>query len=188
MKKILLTTTLILLFCLKSYSRGNIQLPTDTLTKKNLVIQLLRLGVNNPEIVLAQAILESGHFKSKLSKKYNNIFGMKMPERRYTTAITKSKSGYAVYEHWTACLEDYLVWQKITLEKYKANKMSRTQYLNYLDRVYCDVKGYSRQLTKIIRRNHKMFSKVEAIYNITRNATREKSSRLEDSVEIVSKN
>jgi uncharacterized FlgJ-related protein len=146
----------------KTAIQDSTQAPTDSLTKENLITQLICLGVKNPEIVFAQAILESGHFKSKLAKKCNNLFGMKMPRKRHTTAIAKSKSGYAVYKHWIASLEDYLAWQKMTLEKHPS-RVSRIQYLRYLDKVYCDVKGYSKQLKKLIKQNHKLFVEVRDV-------------------------
>jgi len=171
MKKIILITMLVVSYLngycqdttqAKVITQDSTQAPIDSLTKENLITQLICLGVKNPEIVFAQAILESGHFKSKLTKKCNNIFGMKMPRKRHTTTIAKSKSGYAVYKHWVASLKDYLAWQKMTLGKHK-NVITKTQYLRYLDKVYCSVKGYSKQLRKLIKQNHKLFVKVRDV-------------------------
>src|SRR6187402_1570007 len=46
-------------------------------SKKDLKEYLLQLNIKFPNIVLAQAELESGHFKSVMFKENNNLFGMK---------------------------------------------------------------------------------------------------------------
>ena len=74
---------------------------TDTLivhgekfSEEKLVELLKNCNFKYPYIVLAQAKLESGDFKSKIFKQNNNMFGMKKPRRRTTTA-SMEKNGYA---------------------------------------------------------------------------------------------
>ena len=66
------------------------------LTLENLYKRILKSGIEFPDIVFAQAILESGYFKSKISKSNSNIFGMKMSKKRPTTAKGE-KRGFSFY-------------------------------------------------------------------------------------------
>lgn len=44
--------------------------------EESLIAALDYYGVKHLEIVYAQAILETGHFRSKVCKEYNNLFGL----------------------------------------------------------------------------------------------------------------
>ena len=57
--------------------------------------EIIRQGLPHPEIVLAQARLESGNFKSTRAKRDHNILGIKHGTR------------YAVYARWQDCVTDY---------------------------------------------------------------------------------
>jgi hypothetical protein len=98
------------------------------------------------DIVKAQAILESGHFKSDVFKQNNNAFGIRLPKKRETTAIG-SKMGYAVYGDICSSIEDRLIYEKKYLSKF-----TKEQYYNYLDRVYAMNKVYSKKLKEIQKR------------------------------------
>lgn len=99
--------------------------PNETNVKK--VIELL--DIQFPDIVLRQAICESGGFKSKLTKRGNNIFGMRLARKRKTTAIGKC-GGYAQYAHWVESVIDYKLWQ--------GDKPITENYVTYLKRKnYC---------------------------------------------------
>lgn len=54
-------------------------------------------GIKYPRIVTAQAILESGHFKSKVFKEYNNPFGL------YNSKI----KAYYKFNHWIESIKAY---------------------------------------------------------------------------------
>lgn len=54
-------------------------------------------GICEPHIVYAQAILETGHFKSTLCVKYGNLFGI------YDNRVRK----YKHYSHWVESVKDY---------------------------------------------------------------------------------
>ena len=64
-------------------------------TSKEVYNELCRLNVPHPEIVLAQARLETGNFTSILCKKYHNLFGI------------KHKGRYAHYRNWRESVADY---------------------------------------------------------------------------------
>ena len=71
---------------------------------------ILDLRIENAYIVYAQARLESGNFTSDIFMENNNLFGMKMAERRPTTAIGVNR-GHAVYKSWRESVIDYALMQ-----------------------------------------------------------------------------
>ena len=113
---------------------------------QGLYNEILEQGLEFPDIVFAQAILESGHFKSKIFKKNKNLFGMKYPSKRETVSLGK-RYGYSFYEFWEESVEDYYLYQEYLLKK---KKISRSQYFLHLDRNYASNKGYSKKLQVII--------------------------------------
>ena len=78
----------------------------------------------------------------------NNIFGMKHPKIRETTAICEGKSGYAKYKTWIQSVEDYQHWQDFFL---KDKEISRQEYLNLLGRIYATDKNYVLRLNRKIK-------------------------------------
>lgn len=78
-------------------------------TEERLVTYLTYKNVNFKEVVLAQAHLETGNFSSRIFIEGNNLFGMKKPYVRSTTAIG-THLGHARYSHWTKSVDDYLLW------------------------------------------------------------------------------
>lgn len=99
------------------------------------------------DIVKAQAILESGHFNSDVFRQNNNVFGIRLPKKRETTAIG-SNLRYAVYGDICSSIEDRLLYE----QRYLIN-LTRQQYFAYLDRVYAKNKSYSKKLKIIIEKN-----------------------------------
>lgn len=57
--------------------------------------EIVRQGLPHPEIVLAQARLETGNFKSRRCRVDKNIFGIKHGRQ------------YAKYRRWQDCVTDY---------------------------------------------------------------------------------
>lgn len=57
--------------------------------------EIVRQGLPHPNIVLAQARLESGNFKSQRARRDHNILGIKHGKR------------YAKYKRWQDCVADY---------------------------------------------------------------------------------
>lgn len=49
------------------------------------------------DIVITQAILETGYFRSKICKKYNNLFGL----------YNSSKRDYYKFNHWSESVQAY---------------------------------------------------------------------------------
>lgn len=103
-------------------------------------------GIKFPKVVMAQAILESGNFKSELFKQNSNPFGMMRPRQRPTTSIDKEQ--YAKYEHWKHSILDYWIWQ----HSYAKTIKNEEEYLNLLQSIYAEDKNYTKKLKRIMRR------------------------------------
>ena len=67
------------------------------LTIPNLYKEIKRNGILYPKIVLAQAILETGWFRSSLCRHRHNLFGLTNPQ-------TKT---YYEFDHWTESVKAY---------------------------------------------------------------------------------
>lgn len=106
---------------------------------------IFELRLDHPDIVMAQAIEESGHFRSTLFTQGHNCLGMKVPCTRPTTAVGTLK-GHARYSSVRDCILDYALWQSSF-----ARGLSRDEYLALLDRTYASKKGYSDRLRRIIQ-------------------------------------
>lgn len=103
------------------------------------------------EITFAKFVFESGYFRSVKSVRYNNFTGMKFNSRKY--CIGKTKDGYAIYKDAWSCLEDYKMWQL----KHLKNVHSETQYLKYLEKVYC--RKNPKYISNILKIKRKIFEK-----------------------------
>jgi uncharacterized FlgJ-related protein len=122
--------------------------------------EILNLDIKFPDIVLAQAVLESGNFASKVAKQNNNLFGMRMPKVRETTAIGQ-RYGYARYYSWKDSVKDYKLWQEALLKKYP--NMTRGQYKTYINRIYSTGKNYISKINLIIQKNKNKYEE-DSIY------------------------
>jgi uncharacterized FlgJ-related protein len=142
--KITTITLLISLFCVSQIKNNKYkykQLP-DIITEEKLLSYIKQLKIAHPKIVITQAKLESGNFKSSIFKSNRNIFGMRFPEKRKTTAIGVNKN-HSVYSSWRKSVEDYKIWQDTYAKKYKTKR----QYLKYLA-LYAEDKNYVSKIQK----------------------------------------
>ena len=104
-----------------------------------------------PEIIIAQAYIESTHFTSPVWNENNNMFGMRLPQSRFTLAIGENLK-HAVYKNWKDCVKDRLIYEALYL-----HKLNREQYYAYLDKTYARANGetaYSDLIKQIIRQNN----------------------------------
>ena len=118
-------------------------------TQDNLVKELKRLNVRFPHIVLAQSILETGYWDSRIYQENNNLFGMKQARARATTA-KGTQLGHAYYDNWKESVTDYALYQAAYLNKLR----NENKYLKYLDKNYAEAKNYDDALTTIIEREN----------------------------------
>ena len=106
-------------------TKSEIHLPE--LTIPNLYKEIIRNGILYPKIVLAQAILETGWFRSSVCRNKHNLFG-----------LTNPRTGkYYEFNHWTESVQAY--YTKVQY-KYKGGN-----YLLWLDEI-----GYAEDPRYII--------------------------------------
>ena len=107
------------------------QLPA--LTIPNLYKEIIRNGILYPKIVLAQAILETGWFRSSVCRNKHNLFG-----------LTNPRTGkYYEFNHWTESVRAY--YTKVQY-KYKGGN-----YLLWLDEIgYAEDPYYIKAVIKVI--------------------------------------
>lgn len=122
---------------------------SNKFTQELLVKELKKLNVRFPHIVLAQSILETGYWESRIYQENNNLFGMKQARARATTA-KGTQLGHAFYDDWKESVTDYALYQAAYLNKIR----KENQYLRYLDKNYAEAKDYDKKLEAIIEREN----------------------------------
>ena len=110
------------------------------LNLKNLTDVMTEVGLSNKLFVLAQAVLETGNFSSRVCKEYNNLFGLYDSKNR----------DYYRFERW----EDSVVgYGKMIQYRYNGGN-----YLHFLKRI-----GYAedpRYITKIARMAKSIYNRL----------------------------
>lgn len=95
--------------------------------------------VKHPQIVYAQAILETGHFKSDLCLSGNNLFGL----------YNSRKKQYYKFDHWAESVVAYLDYVQ---DRYKPPN----DYYKFLSDIgYAEDPDYINKLKGIVNRNDK---------------------------------
>jgi len=104
------------------------------LTLSNILEVMKEVGLSNRLIVLAQAVLETGNFSSKVCKQYNNLFGL----------YDSRHHDYYRFEKW----EDSVVaYQKFIQYRYKGGN-----YFQFLKRIgYAEDRQYISKVAKIAK-------------------------------------
>jgi uncharacterized FlgJ-related protein len=118
----------------------------DVFSEEKLKNYLVELNVKFPHIVHAQAIIESGHFKSQIFKNNHNLFGMKQARSRATTNLG-SELGHAVYYHWRESVLDYALYQCAFLSKINTEET----YYQYLKENYAESPTYAVQVENMAK-------------------------------------
>ena len=125
--------------------KTELQKKTDDITKSenhlpeltipNLYKEIIRNGILYPKIVLAQAILETGWFRSSVCMNKHNLFG-----------LTNPRTGkYYEFNHWTESVRAY--YTKVQY-KYKGGN-----YLLWLEDIgYAEDPNYYQVIVEILRR------------------------------------
>ena len=124
--------------------KTELQKKTDDITKSenhlpeltipNLYQEIIRNGILYPKIVLAQAILETGWFRSSVCRNKHNLFG-----------LTNPRTGkYYEFNHWTESVRAY--YTKVQY-KYKGGN-----YLLWLDEIgYAEDPNYLVEIISILK-------------------------------------
>ena len=114
------------------------------LPQEGLMEALEHYGVKHPQIVYAQAILETGHFKSDLCLNGNNLFGL----------YNSKKHRYYTFDHWKDCV---IAYKEMVQYKYKGdNDKPPNDYYKFLSDIgYAEDAQYIQKLKDIVNRNDK---------------------------------
>ena len=106
------------------------------LSEENLYNELVAQGVDFPKIVTAQALLETGHFKSYACLQQNNLFGLR-----------DNKGKYMSFPHWTDAVAAY----KKYIQRY--NHPVPEDYYAYLQELgYAEDPQYIDKLKQIVNK------------------------------------
>jgi uncharacterized FlgJ-related protein len=99
------------------------------LNKENVLIELKKNNVYFPEIVLKQALLETGGFKSNICIENNNLFGIRhYPANDTTYAICKNR-GFLAFKDWRDSVKEYKRLQKrMFTDKYYYEFLNKANY------------------------------------------------------------
>lgn len=105
-------------------------------TRAEVERELHRIGIPHADIVLAQARLETGNFKSRRCREDHNLFGI------------KHEGKYAKYRNWRESVSDY--------KRCISNRYSSGDYYGFLARIgYAKDKAYKAKLQNIVRTSKK---------------------------------
>ena len=127
-------------------------LPQKQIDIRERVFSFIKeVGIKYPEVVYAQALIESGHFTHKNYREKNNIFGMKKAGSRTTLGVKKPGSDFVYFKSVEECILDYKLYQMQFIHKIK----SKEHYLNKLSTRYCKDEGYKSLILRVIECNTK---------------------------------
>ncbi len=116
-------------------------------SRKKLKEYILQLNIKFPDIVMAQAELESMHFKSPIFKENHNFFGMKQAFKRPTTNKGENR-GHAYFDSWRDCVLDYAFYSATYLNDIKSEK----EYLEYLKASYAEDPEYLQKVSFMVKK------------------------------------
>ena len=102
-----------------------------------LMEALIYYEVQYPQIVYAQALIETGNFKSNLCLNSNNLFGL----------YNSSRGRYHRFDHWT---ESVVAYKDFIQRRYKPPE----DYYKFLQRIgYAGDPNYISKLKKAVNKN-----------------------------------
>jgi uncharacterized FlgJ-related protein len=116
-------------------------------SESKLIEKIDQLNFRYPHIILAQAKLESGHFKSTIFLENNNMFGMKEAKLRANLAKGTNRN-HAYYATWQESVIDYALYYSTYLSDIK----TEGEYFEYLKQNYAEDKTYVQRLKQIIKK------------------------------------
>jgi hypothetical protein len=116
-----------------------------TFSEDALVSMLIELNVKFPHIVLAQSIVETGHWTSRIFMENHNLFGMKEAYVRVHTA-KGTQHNHAYYDNWEESVYDYAFYQC----RYLSSIKTEEEYFQYLSKSYAEAPDYVQSLNRVI--------------------------------------
>lgn len=111
--------------------------------QEGLMEALIYYDVKYPHIVYAQALIETGNFKSDLCLRDNNLFGL----------YNSNRGRYHRFDHWT---ESVIAYKDFIQRRYKPPE----DYYKFLQRIgYAEDPYYISKLKKVVNNNDTRRSK-----------------------------
>jgi uncharacterized FlgJ-related protein len=117
----------------------------DPFKVKEFKDYLIQLNIKFPDVVYAQARLETNGFKSKIFRENNNLFGMKQSTKRSSTNKGE-QHGHAYYDTWRESVLDFALWQC----RYLSTINTREEYYRYLKANYAEDPNYIDKLKNLV--------------------------------------
>lgn len=122
----------------------NLEFPKFLLSKdpeRDLLKVLDYYNIQHPDIVYAQAVLETGYFKSNLYLENNNLFGL----------YDSKNNEYFKFDHWSKSVLGY-----INSIQYKYDSTYNNNYYDFLHNLgYAEDPDYNTKLKIIVNKNDK---------------------------------
>jgi len=117
-------------------------------SEDKMVEKIKELGFKYPHVVMAQAILETGNFKSPVFEENHNLFGMKEATSRLNLA-KGTENNHASYANWEDSVLDYALW----CSTYANKAQSEDEYFQILNSLgYAEDNSYELKLKEIIQK------------------------------------
>lgn len=139
---------------LTEYEKVILVQEANKFSEDKFVEKLKELNFKYPHIVMGQAILETGGFKSSVFKQNNNLFGMKEATSRLNLC-KGTEHGHASYSNWEDSVLDYALW----CTSYANKAHSESEYFQILNSLgYAEDGSYVVKLKEVIEK-HKLKEK-----------------------------
>jgi len=130
---------------IEKVSVPKIHIKVNAPLQKRVLSFIKEVGIKYPDVVYAQALIESAHFKSKHFTKKNNIFGMRKAMQRSTLGDGEVGE-FVSFKSIEESIIDYKLYQMTFIHKIH----SKQEYLNRLCTRYCKDLGYERLILSVI--------------------------------------
>lgn len=116
-------------------------------SETKLIEKIKQLNFKYPHIILAQAKLESGNFKSTIFLENNNMFGMREAKLRANLARGTNRA-HAYYDSWQESVLDYALYYST----YLSDIRTEGEYFEYLRQNYAEDPTYVQRLKEMIKK------------------------------------
>jgi len=119
----------------------------DSIISQKILYQyLLSIRAPHAKVMLIQALIESGEFKSLLFRKNHNLFGMKLVTSR-ASSTPNSNAGYQSYNTWTESVTDFILWEYSR----GIETLNDQEFINFLSKIYAEDPNYALKIRKKLK-------------------------------------
>ena len=117
--------------------------PSKEINDSILYDYLVEINAWYPEVLLAQAKLESANYESNIFKKTNNLYGMKSVNSRMHCQ-TGSYNSYGLYDSWKLSVIDRVLWDLFAFKE----KPDIESYISKLE-IYAEDTVYIKKIKQL---------------------------------------